>query len=69
MHVLNPTYTKLKPEEAERLLQEFNISRAQLPKIKINDPSLPEGCEVSDILKIERISDDKKVTYYRVVTV
>ena len=69
MHVLNPTFTKLNQEEADKLLKEFNISRAQLPKIKINDPSLPEGCEVSDILKIERISENEKIIYYRVVTV
>ena len=53
MHVLEPQHTKLKPEEVEKLLKELNISLAQLPKIKITDPSLPQGCEISDVIKIE----------------
>ena len=69
MHVLQPKIIKLNPAEVDSLLKEFNISLAQLPKIRISDPALPEGCEISDILKIERITDDKKAFYYRVVGV
>jgi len=69
MHVLQAKQTKLKREEVEKLLTELNISLIQLPKIKITDPSLPEGCEVSDILKIEREVDGEKTYYYRVVSV
>jgi len=69
MHVLQPKHTKLKPEEVEKLLKDLNISLAQIPKIKINDPALPDKCEVSDVLRIERIVDNKKVIYYRVVAV
>lgn len=69
MHILQPKHTKLKPEEVEKLLSELNISLVQLPKIKINDPALPEGCEVSDIIKIERTYGGKKSVYYRVVCV
>jgi DNA-directed RNA polymerase subunit H len=69
MHILQPLHTKLKPEEAEKLLTELNISLAQLPKIKITDPALPEGCEISDIIKIERIIEGKKAYYYRVIGV
>ncbi len=69
MHILEPNHTKLKPEEVESLLTELNISRAQLPKIKITDPSLPENTEVADVFKIERIVDKEKKIYYRVVVV
>jgi DNA-directed RNA polymerase subunit H len=69
MHVLQPKQIKLKHEEAEKLLSDLNISTTQLPKIKITDPSLPEGCEISDILKIEREIGGKKTHYYRVVSV
>ena len=69
MHILEPKHIKLKPEEVEKLLKELNISQAQLPKIKITDPSIPENCEVSDIIKIERIVEDKTRNYYRVVVV
>jgi len=69
MHVLQPAHIKLKPEEVEKLTKELNISLIQLPKIKITDPALPEGCEVGNVIKIERQSDGKKIIYYRVVIV
>ena len=69
MHILQPKHTKLSPGEVEKLLTELNISLAQLPKIKINDHALPEGCQISDVVKIERIVDDKKTFYYRAVSV
>jgi len=69
MHILEPNHIKLKPEEIDKLLTELNISLAQLPKIKITDPSLPENTEVADIFKIERIVEKEKKIYYRVVVV
>jgi DNA-directed RNA polymerase subunit H (RpoH/RPB5) len=70
MHVLQPKQKKIKPDEVEKLLQKLNISLIQLPKIRVTDPSIPQGCEVSDILEIERTDDDgKKTAYYRVVSV
>ena len=54
MHELQPKHTKLKKEEIDKLLSELNISLTQLPKIKITDPALPEGCEIGDVIKIER---------------
>ena len=69
MHVLQPKHIKLKPDEVEKVLSELNISLAQLPKILVGDLGLPESCEVSDVIKIERIADGKKTFYYRVVAV
>ena len=69
MHILSPKHSKLKAEESEKLLSELNISLSQLPKIKITDSALPEGCNVSDVVKIERVSEGKKTIYYRVVSV
>jgi len=69
MHLLQPKHTKLSPIEVEKLLSELNISLIQLPKIKINDLALPEGCEISDVIKIERNIEGKKINYYRVVAV
>ena len=69
MHVLHPKHTKLKQEEVDKLLLKLNISLTQLPKIKITDPGLPEGSEIGDIIKIERIIDNKIIIYYRVVAV
>lgn len=69
MHILQPKHTKLSSFEVEKLLKELNISLAQLPKIKITDSAIPEGCEISDVVKIDRVYVGKKTTYYRVVTV
>ena len=63
MHILQPKHTVLKAQEVDKLLQEFNIVLAQLPKISVNDPALPEGINSGDVVKIER----KEETYDRVV--
>ncbi|MDP3026738.1 MAG: DNA-directed RNA polymerase subunit RpoH/Rpb5 C-terminal domain-containing protein [Nanoarchaeota archaeon] len=74
MHELQPKHIKMKREEVEKLISQLNISLVQLPKIRITDPALPEGCEIEDVIKIERAEVDdkgeKKVyVYYRVVSV
>lgn len=69
MHILQPKITKLKQEETDKFLEKLNISLTQLPKIKITDLSLPEGSEISDVIKIERTLNGKNTTYYRVVSI
>lgn len=67
MHILQPKHLKLNEKDVTELLTKLNISKAQLPKILSTDPSLPEECEVGDIIKIERKLDGKINLYYRVV--
>ena len=67
MHILQPKHIKLNEKEVEQLLSKLNISKAQLPKILLNDSGLPEGCSVGDVIKIERKEEGKTVTYYRAV--
>jgi DNA-directed RNA polymerase subunit H (RpoH/RPB5) len=67
MHELQPKHSKLKPEEVSKLLEKYNISLAQLPKIKVKDPTIPEGCKAGDVIKIERKSQGKTEEYYRVI--
>lgn len=67
MHTLQPKHIRLKPEEVKELAKKYNISVSQLPKVKITDASVPEGCERGDVVKIERKSGDKTREYYRVV--
>lgn len=69
MHILQPKCLKLSQNEVDKLLAELNISLIQLPKIKINDPAMPEGCQIGEVIKIERNIEGKKTFYYRVVTV
>lgn len=67
MHILQPKHTKLKPQEIKDLLEKYNISLSQLPKIKSTDAAIPQGCVPGEVLKIERKSEDKTYIYYRVV--
>jgi len=67
MHTLQPKHHKLKPAEVQNLLQTYTIALSQLPKIKADDPGLPEGCNHGDIVKIERKEEDTTHVYYRVV--
>jgi DNA-directed RNA polymerase subunit H len=67
MHSLQPKHSKLKTKEIEELLEKYNISVAQLPKIKSDDPSISEGLFPGDVLKIERKEKEGSVIYYRVV--
>lgn len=70
MHTLQPQHIKLKDEEVEKLISGLNISKIQLPKIKIDDIALPEDCKVGDVIKIERKDESGNVnSYYRVVTI
>jgi len=66
MHALQPKHTKLKQEEIKKLIEKYNISKSQLPKIKIDDAALPEGCIPGDVIKIERFEDDKVIQYFRI---
>lgn len=67
MHILQPKHTKMSDKEATELLEKMNISRAQLPKILSDDAALPEGCEVGDLIKIEKKEDEGTFFYFRVV--
>ncbi len=69
MHILQPKQMKLSPNEVEKLLNQYNISLTQLPKIKITDASLGGDCEIGDVVKIERVTDGKKSVYFRVVSI
>ena len=67
MYILQPQHIKLKPEEAKKLLDKYNVSVSQLPLINKDDPSLPEGCEKGDIIKIDRMEEERVNIYFRVV--
>jgi len=67
MHILQPKHTILKQEEVEKLLIKYNISLAQLPKIKTNDPALPKEANIGDVIEIQHKDDDTITSYFRVV--
>jgi DNA-directed RNA polymerase subunit H (RpoH/RPB5) len=67
MHILQSKHTKLSKVDIEDLLKKYNLSLMQLPKIRLKDSCIPEGCEIGDVIKIERKEGDKKVEYFRVI--
>jgi len=69
MHILQPKHSKISKKEEEDLILKLNISKTQLPKIKITDAALPQGANIGDIIKVERKEKEEDITnvYYRVV--
>ena len=68
MHSLQPKHIKLKKEEVEKLIEEFNISVVQLPRISKDDVGVPKNCVEGDVVLSERIIEDKTEKFYRVVS-
>ncbi|ELZ94930.1 DNA-directed RNA polymerase subunit H [Haloferax mucosum ATCC BAA-1512] len=68
-HKLVPEHTLLDDEAVEDVLQEYNVKKTNLPKIKRKDPALPEDAEPGDVIKIVRNSrtTDKAVVYRLVI--
>lgn len=68
-HKLVPEHTLLEEEEVEEVLEEYDVKRTNLPKIKRTDPAAPDDVETGDVVKIVRDSrtTDKAVTYRLVI--
>ncbi|MFC7213583.1 DNA-directed RNA polymerase subunit H [Saliphagus sp. GCM10025308] len=68
-HELVPEHTILDEEVLEDVLDEYDIDRTDLPKIKRTDKALPDEAEVGDVIKIVRNSrtTDQAVVYRLVV--
>jgi DNA-directed RNA polymerase subunit H len=68
-HELVPDHTVLDEQELEDVLEEYNIRKTDLPKIKRTDPALPGDAEVGDVIEIIRDSrtTDEAVVYRLVV--
>ena len=68
-HVLVPEHIKMTEEEVDLLLEKYNISKKQLPKIVRSDPALMGlEADLGDVIKILRNSPTiGKSVYYRTV--
>jgi len=68
-HELVPDHTLLEEDEIEEVLDEYNVKRTDLPKIKRTDPAAPDEAETGDVVRIERDSrtTDVAVVYRLVV--
>jgi len=67
-HELVPDHIVLEDSEIDGVLDEYGLSRTDLPKIKTNDPALPDGATPGDVIKIVRNSrTTDTATSYRLV--
>jgi len=68
-HELVPDHRVLDETEIDRVLEEYNVNRTDLPKIKRVDPALPDEAEVGDVVEITRDSrtTDTAIVYRLVV--
>lgn len=56
-HILVPKHEILTDKESEKLLEKYNISKGQLPKIFLNDPAIKKiNAKLGDVIKITRKS-------------
>lgn len=69
-HIWVPQHKKLSKEEKEALLQKYQITVKELPRISKNDPAVSGlNAEPGDVIKITRNSQTAgKATYYRAVS-
>jgi len=68
-HELVPDHSVLDEADLEDVIEEYNIRKTDLPKIKRTDPALPSEAEVGDVVEIVRDSrtTDRAVVYRLVV--
>ncbi|WP_254863972.1 DNA-directed RNA polymerase subunit H [Halovivax gelatinilyticus] len=68
-HTLVPEHSVLDESTIETVLDEYDIDRTDLPKIKRTDPALPDDAEIGDVIEIVRDSrtTDQAVVYRLVV--
>ncbi|MFB6187103.1 MAG: DNA-directed RNA polymerase subunit H [Halobacteriaceae archaeon] len=68
-HKLVPEHEVIDEDEVEAVLDEYDIKRTDLPKIKRRDPALPDEADVGDVIKIKRDSrtTDTAIIYRLVI--
>ena len=68
-HELVPEHSVVSDSELDDVLDEYDIERTDLPKIKRTDAAVPDDAEVGDVLEIVRDSrtTDQAVVYRLVI--
>ncbi|MBN1133812.1 MAG: DNA-directed RNA polymerase subunit H [Methanosarcinaceae archaeon] len=68
-HELIPKHEIMVEDELKSVLNQYQIEKEQLPKLKVSDPiALEIGASVGDVVKIMRNSQTAgEATYYRLV--
>ena len=68
-HKMVPEHRLLDQDRIEEVLEEYNVKKTNLPKIKRTDPALPDEADTGDVIEIVRDSrtTDQAVVYRLVV--
>ncbi len=68
-HILIPKHSKLSDKQKEKVLEEYDISLRELPKISKTDPALSSlSAKPGNVIKITRTSlTAGEAVFYRVV--
>ena len=68
-HILIPKHAKLAEKDKQKLLQQYNISIRELPRIPKTDAAIASlNVKAGDVVKITRNSQTaKEAVFYRVV--
>jgi DNA-directed RNA polymerase subunit H len=68
-HELVPDHTIVDEDRVEDVLEEYNITKTDLPKLERLDPATPDEATVGDVVKVTRDSrtTDQAVVYRLVV--
>jgi DNA-directed RNA polymerase subunit H len=69
-HELVPEHSIVDEDTLDDVLEEYNIKKTDLPKLKRTDPAAPDEAQVGDVVKIVRDSrtTDQAVVYRLVVS-
>jgi DNA-directed RNA polymerase subunit H len=69
-HVLVPKHEKISDKEKNEVLEKYNISIKQLPRISVSDPAIAHlDAESGDLIKITRKSQTAgNSIFFRVVS-
>ncbi len=63
--MLVPKHEVLADKEADGILEHYDVSRAEMPRIKEDDPAIDNlGAKRGDIIRIRRINPRVGVVYY-----
>jgi len=64
-HNLVPKHEVLSLEDAQRILEKYNCTKEQLPKIFSDDPAIKEmESQIGDVIRIHRKNDYVGNSYY-----
>jgi len=64
-HVLVPKHIKLNDKDKKDLLEKYNITLEELPRIYFDDPAISKmDLTTDDVIKVERPSQTARIAFF-----